>query len=131
GLYTGGFQNLGDLSFHLDGIFAYTAGPHFPPQNPSWAGDKFSYPFMADLLAACFVKLGADFKEVIFVQDVTWAFALLVILERFAARVTNNKLAGRIAPAIPFISGGLGCVWFFHDISGAAKGISDFLWHLP
>lgn len=131
GITTGGYQNLGDLSFHLGGIFAFSEGPVFPPQNPSWAGAKFSYPFMADMLAACFVKLGADFKEVILVQDVTWGFALLIILQRFAEKLTGSKLAGRIAPAILFFSGGLGFVWFFQDLGKATKGFSDFIWHLP
>lgn len=131
GLYTGGSQNYGDLPFHLGAIFAFTDGASFPPQNPSWAGAKFSYPFMADFLAACLVKLGIDFKAVMVTQNITWAFALLVIIERYAAKLTNNKLAGRIAPALLFFSGGLGFIWFFGDLSGWAKGISDFLWHLP
>lgn len=131
GITTGGYQNLGDLSFHLGGIFAFSEGPVFPPQNPSWAGAKFSYPFMADMLAACFVKLSADFKEVILVQDVTWALALMVILQRFAEKITGSRLTGRIAPAILFFSGGLGFIWFFQDLGVAAKGFSDFIWHLP
>ncbi len=131
GLTTGGYMNLGDLSFHLGGIFAFSEGPVFPPPNPSYAGAKFSYPFMADMLAACFVKLGADFKEVIFVQDVTWAFALLIILQRFAEKLTGSRLAGRIAPAILFFSGGLGFYWFFQDLGNATKGFSDFITHLP
>jgi hypothetical protein len=131
GLTTGGYQNLGDLSFHLGGIFAFTESPHFPPQNPSWAGAKFSYPFMADMLAACFVKLGADFKEVILVQDVTWAFALLIVLQRFTEKLTGSRLAGRIAPAILIFSGGLGFVWFFQDLGKATKGFVDFIWNLP
>ena len=131
GITTGGYQNLGDLSFHLGGIFAFSEGPVFPPQNPSWAGAKFSYPFMADMLAACFVKLGADFKEVMLVQNVTWGFALLIILQRFAEKLTGSKLAGRIAPAILFFSGGLGFIWFFQDLGTAKNGFSDFIWHLP
>ncbi|MFN0277695.1 MAG: hypothetical protein ACKVRN_03735 [Pyrinomonadaceae bacterium] len=131
GLTTGGYMNLGDLSFHLGGIFAFSEGAVFPPQNPSYAGAKFSYPFMADMLAACFVKLGADFKEVILVQNVTWAFALLVILQQFARNVTGSRIAGYIAPAILFFSGGLGFIWFFQDLSVATKGFSDFIWHLP
>src|ERR1035437_743622 len=64
GIYTGGSQNLGDLPFHLGAIFGFTEGNNFPPQNPSWAGAKFSYPFIADFLTACLVKLGADVKDV-------------------------------------------------------------------
>ncbi len=131
GIYTGGSQNYGDLPFHLGAIFAFTDGATFPPQNPSWAGAKFSYPFMADFLAACLVKLGIDFKAVMVTQNITWAFALLVIIERYAVKLTNNKLAGRIAPALLFFSGGLGFLWFFGDMAGWAKGFVDFLTHLP
>lgn len=131
GITTGGYQNLGDLSFHLGGMFAFSEGPVFPPQNPSWAGAKFSYPFMADMLAACFIKLGADFKEVILVQNFTWALALFVILQRFTEKITGSKLAGRIAPAILFFSGGLGFIWFFQDLGAATKGFSDFIWNMP
>ena len=43
----------------------------------------------------------------------------------------GSKLAGRLAPALLFFSGGLGFVWAFKDMSGFAKGISEFLYHLP
>ena len=131
GLSTGASQNLGDLAFHLGAIFSFTDGNNFPPQNPSWAGAKFSYPFMCDLLSACMVKLGIDFKDVIHAQDVSWAFALLVILERFTFKLTNNRLAGKLAPAILFLTGGLGFVWFFKDFNDSGKAIFDFLAHLP
>ncbi len=131
GIYTGGSQNLGDLPFHLGAIFSFTDGNNFPPQNPSWAGAKFSYPFMADFLAACMVKLGAGFVEAMLLQNVAWAFALLVIFERFVSLVTGSRLAGRIAPALLFFSGGLGFLWFFQDLTTHAKGVMDMLWHLP
>src|SRR4051794_1888909 len=65
GIYTGGSQNLGDLPFHLGAIFSFTDGANFPPQNPSWAGARFSYPFMADLVTACFSRLGAGVADAI------------------------------------------------------------------
>jgi hypothetical protein len=131
GIYTGGSQNLGDLPFHLGAIFSFTDGNNFPPQNPSWAGAKFTYPFIADFLTACFVKLGADVKDAMFAQNVAWAFSLLVILERFVAKLTQSKLAGRIAPALLFFSGGLGFLWFAKDYWESSQGLWNFLWHLP
>ena len=131
GIYTGGSQNLGDLPFHLGAIFSFTDGNNFPPQNPSWAGARFSYPFIADFLTACFVKLGADGRSAMVLQNLSWAFSLLIILERFAAKITGSKLVGRIVPALLFFSGGLGFVWFFNDFWSSGKGIVDFLWHLP
>ena len=131
GIFTGGSNNLGDLPFHLGAILGFTDGNNFPPQNPSFSGARFSYPFIADLLTACFVKLGADLQSAMFLQNVSWAFALLVILERFSAKLTGSKLAGRIAPALLFFSGGLGFLWFFKDYWEQTKGIWEFLWMLP
>ncbi|MGB2751758.1 MAG: hypothetical protein WBC19_06845 [Pyrinomonadaceae bacterium] len=131
GIYTGGSNNLGDLPFHLGAILGFTDGNNFPPQNPSWAGARFSYPFIADFLTACFVKLGVSVQDAMFWQNFSWALSLLVILERFAAKVTVSKLAGRIAPALLFFSGGLGFVWFFKDYWESGQSIVNFIWHLP
>lgn len=131
GIFTGGSQNLGDLPFHLGAIFGFTDGNNFPPQNPSFAGARFSYPFIADFISSCFVKMGADVRNSMFVLNCAWAFALLVVLEKFAATLTNNKLVGRLAPALLFFSGGLGFLWFFTDFWESGRGLTDFLRHLP
>lgn len=131
GLFTGGSNNYGDLPFHLGAIFSFTEINNFPPINPSWAGSKFSYPFIADLLTACYMKLGGELKAAMFVQNVSWAFSLLVLLENLVATLTGSKLAGRIAPALLFFSGGLGFAWAFKDMTEHAKGVSDFLSNLP
>ena len=131
GIFTGGSNNLGDLPFHLGAIFSFTDGANFPPQNPSFAGAKFSYPFIADLITAAFMKLGVGVKDAMLVQNVAWAFSLLVILERFVLKLTNDRLASKIAPALLFLSGGLGFIWFFGDFGAQAKGFSEFIWHIP
>lgn len=131
GIFTGGSQNYGDLPFHLGAIFSFSEGNNFPPENPSYAFAKFSYPFIADLITAGFVKLGASVRDAMLVQNVTLAFSLLVVLERFAFKLTGNRLAGKIAPALLFFSGGLGFLWFFKDYWQGAKGFFDFLSSLP
>ena len=131
GIYTGGSQNLGDLPFHLGAIFSFTEINNFPPENPSWAGAKFAYPFVSDLITAGFMKLGGDLKSSMFVQNVAWAFSLFVLLERFTIKLTDNKLAGRIAPILLFLSGGLGFLWFFSDYSQSGKAFFEILWQLP
>ena len=130
-IFTGGSQNLGDLPFHLGAIFSFTEGNNFPPENPSFAGAKFSYPFIADLLTAVFIKLGTDVRDAMFVQNVAWAFALLIILERFVFKLLNDRLAARMAPFLLFFSGGLGFIWFFGDYWAQGKSLTDFLGSLP
>ncbi len=131
GIYTGGSQNLGDLPFHLGAIFSFTEGNNFPPQNPSFANTKFSYPFVADLLTAFFMKFGADVKSAMLMQNVFWAFSLLFVLERFVFKLTNNKFAGKIAPVLLFFSGGFGFLWFFKDFFEQSKGFFEFFYNLP
>ena len=131
GIFTGGSQNLGDLPFHLGAIFSFTDGQNFPPENPSYAFAKFSYPFMADLVTASLVALDAKVREAMLVQNVFLAFSLLVILERFTFKLTGSRLAGKIAPVLLFFSGGLGFLWFFKDFWQQAQGFFDFVWNLP
>jgi hypothetical protein len=63
GIHTGGTENFGDLPLHLGAITSFVDGNNFPPQNPSWAGAKFAYPFMSDFLTACMIKLGRVFMR--------------------------------------------------------------------
>ena len=131
GIFTGGSQNLGDLSFHLGAIFSFTEANNFPPQNPSFAGARFSYPFIADILTAFAMKLGAGVRDAMFLQNLSWAMSLLIILERFVYLLTTDRLAARIAPFLLFFSGGLGFVWFLSDYWAQAKSFFDFIGALP
>ena len=131
GIFTGGSQNLGDLPFHLGAIFSFTEINNFPPENPSFAGARFSYPFVADLITACAVKLGAGVRDAMFIQNLSWALSLLVILERFVLKLTNDSLAARLAPPLLFFSGGLGFIWFLGDYWSQSRGLFDLLAHLP
>lgn len=131
GIFTGASQNLGDLPFHLGAIYSFTDGQNFPPQNPSFAGAKFTYPFVADLLTAAAAALGASVQSALSVQNVAWAFSLLVVFERFAARVTGDRFAGKLAPLLLFFSGGVGFLWFFKDLWFGAQGFWELLWNLP
>jgi hypothetical protein len=131
GIFIGASQNLGDLPFHLGAIFSFTDGNNFPPENPSFANTKFSYPFIADFLTACLMKFGAGLKDAMFVQNLTWALSLLVILERFVFKLTDSRRAAKLAPVLLFFSGGLGFVWLLNDFWASGKGFFDFLWNLP
>ncbi|MGD9630264.1 MAG: hypothetical protein AB7V18_13560 [Pyrinomonadaceae bacterium] len=131
GIFTGGSNNLGDLPFHLGAIFSFAEGANFPPQNPNFAGSRFSYPFIADLITAAFLKFDVSVRDAMFVQNVSWAFSLLVILERFVRRLVRSDLAAKVAPALLFFSGGLGFALFASDYLGQTKGLFEFLNALP
>ena len=130
GIFIGSSHNLGDLPFHLGAIFSFTDGQNFPPENPSYAYAKFTYPFMVDLIAATFVHFGASVSDAFLVQNVVLALALLVILERFTYKLTGNRLAQKLAPALLFFCGGVGFLWFFKDAIQSPKGFYDYFWNI-
>lgn len=131
GIFTGASQNFGDLPFHLGAIFSFADGQNFPPQNPSFSEAKFTYPFIADFIAACFYKVGASVQNAMFLQNLFLGFSLVVILEKFVFRLTNNRLAGKIAPLILLFSGGLGFLAFFRDYWQGTQGFFEYLGALP
>ena len=63
GLSTGLLNNFGDLPFHLSVITSFAFGNNFPPEDPTYAGVRFTYPFLSDFVSAVFVKCGADLRE--------------------------------------------------------------------
>lgn len=130
GIFTGGSQNLGDLPFHLGAIFSFTEGNNFPPQNPSFANAKFTYPFIVDFIVACFVKLGAKVEDAMFVQNITLGFSLVVLLEQFTVKLVKSKMAGKIAPLLLLFCGGFGFALFFRDYWQDGRSIIEFIWHI-
>lgn len=130
GIFTGASNNLGDLPFHLGAIFSFTEGNNFPPENPSFTGAKFTYPFLADFITACLMKFGASVQSAMFIQNITLGFSLVVLLEKFTVKLTGNKLAARIAPLLLLFCGGLGFIIFFRDYWNDGRGIFEFIWHL-
>ena len=131
GIFTGGSQNLGDLPFHLGAIFSFSEGNNFPPENPSFANAKFTYPFLVDFVTACFIKLGASVRGAMLVQNVFLALSLVVLLEKFTFKLIRNKTAAKLAPVLLLLSGGLGFVWFFKDYWSGTQSLTEILLKLP
>ncbi|MFI5105335.1 MAG: hypothetical protein ACHP79_10460, partial [Terriglobales bacterium] len=70
GIFTGIANNLGDLPFHLQVISSFTQGNNFPPEDPTFAGLRFAYPFLSDVLTAMLVKAGAPVISAMWLQSV-------------------------------------------------------------
>src|SRR5689334_20573989 len=63
GLSTGLLNNFGDLPFHISVITGFAYGNNFPPEDPTFAGVRFTYPFMSDFISAMFLRCGADLRQ--------------------------------------------------------------------
>jgi hypothetical protein len=130
GIFTGISNNLGDLPLHLQVINSFAQGHNLPPQDPTYAGVRFAYPFLVDFLAAMMVRAGAGIIGAIWLQNMLMALTLVGSLHYFTVLITHNRRAGFIAPLLVLFSGGLGW-WFFFSDASFSDGIFSLLGNLP
>jgi hypothetical protein len=121
GLSTGLLNNYGDLPFHISVITSFAYGNNFPPEDPTYAGVRFTYPFAADFISAMFLRCGADLRQSMFVENFLLAIAFVGVVHRWALEMLRDKLAAVITPLIVILSGGLGWVLLF-DQAGKNEG---------
>src|SRR5262245_6910084 len=131
GMHTAPANNYGDLPFHFSVITSFAYGDNLPPQNPIFAGMKFTYPFLIDFLTAFFIRCGADWRSAFFVENLALALALVRLIEALTLKMFNNIVAARIAPVIFLFNGGLGFINFFRDFGAQSGGLLKCLSHLP
>jgi hypothetical protein len=138
GLHTAPANNFGDLPFHFGVITSFAYGENLPPQNPIFAGMKFTYPFLIDFLTAFFIRCGADWRAAFFVENIVLSLALVGVIELMTRRITQSHAAGLIAPVVFLFNGGLGFLNFFQQLSRffndpqqAKLGLVHFLAYLP
>ena len=130
GLETAPLNNYGDLPFHLSVITSFAWGDNFPPQNPIFAGYRFTYPFLVDFLTAFNLGAGAGWRVAFFVENFILAISLVGLIEMLAFRLTGSRLAARLAPVIFLFNGGFGFLIFFRDLA-SSHNLFEFLGHLP
>jgi hypothetical protein len=138
GMHTAPANNFGDLPFHFSVITSFAYGENLPPENPIFAGMKFTYPFLIDFLTAFFMRCGADWRSAFFVENMMLSLSLVGLIACMAGRLVNHRMAARLAPVLFFFNGGFGFINFFHDVGrflsepGLAKmGLIWLLTHLP
>ena len=128
---TGVDNNLGDLPFHIAIISGFLHGENFPPVHPEWAGARLTYPFSVDFVTAMLARAGASLDAALFWENLLLALALVVLLFRFALRLTRDRLAASFAVALTLLSGGLGWARFGREWWQGSLGLWEFLWRLP
>ncbi len=130
GIFTGVENNLGDLPLHFQIINSFAQGQNIPPEDPTYAGVRFAYPFLVDFLAAMLVRAGAGVISAMWLQNMVMALALVGALHYWTLLLTRNRAAGIIAPLLVLFSGGLGWWLLFSDIS-QSDGVFSLLGSLP
>ena len=132
GIFTGVLNNFGDLPFHLSVISSFAFGHNFPPEDPTYAGVRFTYPFLTDFVSAIFVRCGAGLREAMFLENFVVAVAFVGLLHRWALEMLRDKLAAIITPILVFLSGGLGWVLLWNQATQKNEnGLLGIIQNLP
>jgi hypothetical protein len=127
GIYTGVLNNYGDLPFHISVITRFAFGQNFPPEDPTFSGVRFTYPFLTDLISAMFVRSGASLRNSLFIENWIIGVALVGVLHRFGLRLLRNRLAAILTPCLIILNGGLGWTMLFADINKSEGGVFQIL----
>ena len=131
GLSTGLLNNFGDLPFHLSVITSFAFGDNFPPEDPTYAGVRFTYPFISDFISAVFVRCGANLRESMFIPNFILGISFIGLIHRWALVMLRDKLAAIITPLIVILNGGFGWTLLFEKAGTNEGGLFGVLMDLP
>ncbi len=130
GIYTGVLNNYGDLPFHLSVITRFAFGQNFPPEDPTFAGARFTYPFLTDFVSAMFVRAGASLRNSMFIENWIIGVALVGVLHRFGLQLLRNRAAAILTPVLVILNGGFGWWMLFGDVNKTDAGVFQILSHI-
>ncbi len=131
GIYTGVRNNLGDLPFHLSVITSFAYGNNFLPEDPTYAGVRFTYPFLTDFVSAIFVRCGASLRQSMFIENFVVGLAFVGVVHRWALAMLRNRLAAILTPILVLLNGGLGWVMVWKEVSQSKNSFTGILSNLP
>jgi hypothetical protein len=131
GISTGLLNNYGDLPFHISVITSFAFGNNFPPEDPTYAGVRFTYPFLSDFASAIFVRCGASLRDAMFIVSFVLAVAFVGLLHRWALVMLRDRLAAIITPLIVLLNGGFGWYLLFEKAYHGEGGLWGVLTDLP
>ncbi len=130
GIATGLPNNYGDLPFHLSVITSFVYGHNFLPEDPTYAGVFFTYPFLTDFVSAIFVYCGASLRNSMFLENFVVGLAFFGLVHNWAWAMLRDRYAALMTPLLVFLNGGLGWIFLWTSYSDK-KSFGTFLSGLP
>ena len=131
GLSTGLLNNFGDLPFHISVITSFAYGNNYPPEDPTFAGVRFTYPFISDFVSAMFLRCGADLPQSMFIENFLLAISFVGLVHRWALELLRDRFAAVLTPLLVLLNGGLGWVLLLQQATTNEGGLWGTLLALP
>jgi hypothetical protein len=127
-LYTGVANDYGDLPFHLTVITRFAYGGNIPPEDPVYSGTRFSYPYLADFVAALLVRAGASLRGAMLLESMILVLSLLWLLFKWSLELTGDRAAAMINPVLVLLGSGLGFAMIFPEARETERGLLSLIW---
>jgi hypothetical protein len=127
GISTGVLNNFGDLPFHISAITRFAYGQNFPPEDPTFSGVPFTYPFLTDFISAMFLRAGATLRDSMLIENYIVGVALVGVLHRFGQQLLRDRTAAILTPVLIILNGGFGWAMFLRDANKAEGGAFEVL----
>ena len=127
-IYTGAVNDYGDLPFHLTVIARFAYSGNIPPEDPVYAGARFSYPYLADFVAAMLVRAGASLRGAMLLESLILVLSLLWLLFKWSLELTADRAAALISPVLVLLGGGLGFAVIFGEARATERGLLSLIW---
>lgn len=131
GIYTGVLNNFGDLPFHLSVVSGFAYGHNYPPEDPTYAGVRFTYPFLTDFISAVFVRCGASLRDSLLIENMVLGVAFVGVLHRWSWELLRDRLAAILTPLLVVLNGGFGFGLLLGFARDNDQGLVGVLSHLP
>jgi len=131
GLSTGLLNNFGDLPFHISVITSFAFGNNFPPEDPTYAGVRFTYPFISDFVSSVFVRCGTDLRQSMFIENFILGISFVGLIHRWALVMLRDKLAAAITPLLVLLNGGFGWKLLYDKAMDNEGGLYGVFTDLP
>lgn len=118
GLYAGHGNIWSDWALHISiaNIFAFKSIRYWFSYHPLYAGGKFTYPFLADLVSGMLMRAGISLEQSFALPSIILTLSLLTGLYFLFYLLTSSRKAALTAVFIFFLSAGLGFISFLNDL---------------
>ena len=131
GLYSGG-PTWGDLALHLTLVSNFAERGLFLHQDPTFYGEKLSYPPFIDMLSAALIKIGFSLRWALIVPSFILIMLSIVLMYVLANEITKSRLAGFLTPFFFFFNGSIvSFKYFLEDYYKSQLSLWEFMKNMP
>lgn len=117
GLYVGYEHMWSDWPLHIgiSNMFAFNNPRYWLKYHPMFAGGKFTYPFVADMISGLLMRIHVPILTALVVPQIVAAIFVCVLMYAFYYLWLGSPKKAVVSISLFFLSGGLGFIRYFKE----------------